>query len=477
MPEVITHLPDSDSQMNLLQLLFSSFLMGLITTSGVLANVAEDSSLPNIILIMAEDIGNDLGCYGTDGVKTPTLDSLSKGGIRYTRFYTNSPICSPSRTAIMLGMYPTSCNGHNHRSSVTAKAGIHYLTHFLRRAGYVNLLGSKVLERKSRKTDINVRLEEPMFDKSRSEPSKPFFQQIQLQVTHRQANDSRWQDLRAAKADPVKTNEILIPPYLPDTPEVRLDWATYLDQIEQADKETNQIIKDLARRGQLENSIIIWMGDNGRCQIRGKGYLYEDGIRCPLLIWGKGIEKGKVIDDLVSGVDLTATILALAGIQLPDQMQGQAFLSNPNYHAKDYVYAARDRWDEISDCSRVVIGKRFKYIRNFMPTVPFDAGQKYLDTDNVRPLLPILRRMHEAGKLNDSQSYFFRAEKEPEQLYDLDSDPWELDNLANSSEHQVIKERLKVRLFDWIRSINDHGLEQLSDGTWRPILDQQKSQL
>jgi len=187
-----------------------------------------------------------------------------------------------------------------------------------------------------------------------------------------------------------------------------------------------------------------------------------------LIIWGKGIEQGKVVDDLVSGIDLTATILALAGIDHPAQMQGQAFLSNPEYQTNDYVFCARDRWDEIVDCSRVVVGERYKYIYNFMPEVPFDAGQKYLDTDNVRPILPLLREMHKEGKLTPEQAYFFRPQKEIEQLYDLDVDPWELNNLATSSEHQNTKEELQGKLFQWIGSASDHGLEKTPGGTWKP---------
>ncbi|MCP4885466.1 MAG: sulfatase [Planctomycetaceae bacterium] len=458
--------------MKRLQLVFTALLGATMALSSESIITAQDSDRPNIVLIMAEDIGNDLACYGTKGVKTPILDKLANSGIRYTRFYTNSPICSPSRTALMLGMYQTSSNGHNHRSKVEGAPGLHYLTHYLRQAGYVNRLGSKVIKRKSGKTDINVQLKERMFDKAKPKPGQPFFQQIQLQVTHRQANDSRWQDLRASKVNPVKTAEIEIPPYLPDTPEVRLDWATYLDQIEQADLETGQILTDLKKKAELENSIIIWIGDNGRCQIRGKGYLYEDGIRCPLIIFGKGIERGKVVSDLVSGIDLTATILALAGIDLPPQMQGQAFLSNPDYQTKDYVFCARDRWDEIVDCSRVIVGKRYKYIYNFMPEVPFDAGQKYLDADNVRPLLPLLRKMHKQGNLTPEQAYFFRPRKEIEQFYDLDADPWELDNLAASSTHQEKKAELREKLFQWIGSANDQGLEKATTGSWKPKLEE-----
>ncbi len=443
-----------------------TLLFGFVSVTSVVH--AADSPKPNIVLFMAEDIGNDLSCYGTKGVRTPTVDRLAEEGIRYNRFYTNSPICSPSRTSIMLGMYQTSSGGHHHRSSVNGAEGLHYLTHYLREAGYASLVGSKLIETKSGKTDINVKLGEALFDKGNPKPGQPFFQQIQLQVTHRQSGDPRWQELRANKKEPVDVTEVEIPPYLPDTPEVRLDWATYLDQMEQADADTATIIADLERRGVLENTILIWIGDNGRCQIRGKGYLYEDGIKCPLIVWGKGIEGGEVVEDLVSGVDLTATILALAGIEKPSQMQGQAFLANPDYEAKDFVFSARDRWDEITDCSRTIVGPRYKYIYNFMPEVPFDARQAYLDKDNVRPILPLLRTMHQAGELNPDQAYFFQPEKEIEQLYDLSEDPFELHNLATDPEHRSVKKELNSRLFQWIESSGDRGLEKDANGTWMP---------
>jgi len=446
------------------------FTAAIATATAIATQSFADAKKPNILFIMAEDIGNDLACYGTQGVKTPTLDRLAAEGIRYTRFYTNSPICSPSRTSLMMGMYQTSSGGHHHRSSVKGASGLHYMTHYLRQAGYVCLNGSKIIKRKSSKTDINVKLKEQLFDKpSKRKPGQPFFHQVQLQVTHRQAGNPRWQDLRKNSAHPVDAADVEIPPYLPDTPEVRLDWATYLDQIEQADLETKQLMDDLEKRGELDNTIIIWIGDNGRCQIRGKGYLYEDGIRCPLIIWGKGIEGGKVVDDLVANIDLTATQLALAGVEKPAHMQGQAFLSNPGYQPNRHIFAARDRWDEIMDCSRTVVGKRYKYIRNFMPEVPYDAGQAYLDKPNVRPLLPLLREMNQDGRLTPEQAYFFNPKKENEQLFDLEKDPWELNNLADSPEHQKIKASLKGELFEWIERSGDKGLEKDSQGNWKPV--------
>ena len=448
----------------LLEMLCTAVLLSL----GAVAVNAQSLEKPNIVLIMAEDIGNDLACYGHKGVKTPTLDRMAAEGIKYNRFYTNSPICSPSRSSLMMGMYPTSCGAHNHRSTVKPhRDGLHYMTHYLRKAGYACILGTKAINWKNSKLDINLKLNEPIFDKNGTiKLGQPFFQEIQLQVTHRQADSDRWEKLRKTKKNPVKTADVEIPPYLPDTPEVRHDWAVYLDQMEEADNQTQAIIDDLKKQKILDDTIIIWIGDNGRCQIRGKGYLYEDGIRCPLIICGKGIEKGKVVDDLVSGIDLTATILALAGAEQPAFMQGQAFLNNPNYTPQKYIFSARDRWDEIADCSRTLVGKRYKYIYNFMPEVPYDAGQAYLDIIEVRPILPLLRQMYKEGKLTPEQAYFFKPAKEVEQLFDLENDPFELNNLANSPEHQEIRKTLNQELFKKIISTKDLGVHKDDSGKW-----------
>lgn len=433
--------------------------MGLAADTG-------KAGKPNIVLLMAEDIGNDLACYGHPGVKTPTLDALAAKGIRYNRFYTNSPICSPSRTSLMFGLYQTTCGGHNHRSRVKLKdPAWKYMTHYLHEAGYSCLLGSDLVMDNGAKTDLNIKIGNPF---PKRPAGAPFFQQIQLKVTHRDAGSDRWQELRKASDHPVRLEDVEIPPYLPDVPEVREDWATYLDQIQGADRETRKVLDDLKKRGVLENTVVIWIGDNGRCQIRGKGYLFEDGIRCPLIIAGKGIDEGKVVDDLVSGIDLTATILALAGIEKPSHMQGQAFLNNPEYKPKEYIFAARDRWDEIVDCSRTIVGKRFKYIRNFMPEIPYDAHHQYLDIPLVRPILPLLRKMNEEGKLTPEQAYFFRPKKDEEQFYDLEKDPFELNNLADSPEYKEQKEILKTQLSTWIEETRDKGLRKGSDGQWVP---------
>ncbi|MCP4271637.1 MAG: sulfatase [Gammaproteobacteria bacterium] len=428
---------------------------------------------PNIVLLMAEDIGIDLPSYGTKGLQTPNLDRLAKNGTQFNRFYTNSPICSTSRTSLMTGMYQTSIGGHHHRDKTNVlPKHVKPITHYLRQAGYSVILGNELVFKAGRKLDLNFQTDKknPLFDKKKKvKAGKPFFMQIQLKMTHR-ATDDTWQKVRKASKHPVALSDVEVPPYLPDHPDVRLDIATYYDTLEYIDNEIALLQQQLKAQGVLDNTIIIFMGDNGRCQVRGKSYLFEDGIHVPLIVAGPGIAANQINNDMTDGIDLTASILHLAGVQVPKHMQGQPLLNNPDYQAKDAIFAARDRHDEIVDNSRTVVEKRYKYIANFMPQVPWDARMAYYDLPTVRPILPLLRELHAAGKLNADQTYFFAKTKPAEQLYDLENDPWELNNLADSAAHQKIKTRLVKKLDQWIESSNDHGLSKDANGDWQPVL-------
>jgi N-sulfoglucosamine sulfohydrolase len=434
---------------------------------------SQSKAQPNIVLLMAEDIGIDLPSYGAKALQTPNLDKLAKNGIQFNRFYTNSPICSTSRTSLMTGMYQTSMGGHHHRDKTNVLPDhVKPITHYLRQEGYSVLLGNELVYTAGRKLDLNFKTDKknPVFDKKKKiEAGKPFFMQIQLKMTHR-AMDDTWQKVRKASKHPVSLSDVEVPPYLPDHPEVRLDIATYYDTLEYIDNEIGLVQQQLKAKGVLDNTIIIFMGDNGRCQVRGKSYLFEDGIHVPLIVAGPGISANQINNDMTDGIDLTASILHLAGVQVPEHMQGQPLLNNPNYQAKDAIYAARDRHDEIVDNSRTVVEKRYKYIANFMPQVPWDARMAYYDLPTVRPILPLLRELHTQGKLNADQAYFFAKTKPREQLYDLDNDPWELHNLADSAAHQKIKARLVKKLNQWIESSNDHGLSKDANGDWQPVL-------
>ncbi len=421
------------------------------------------SAKPNIVWIMAEDIGADLACYGTKGLQTPNLDKMAQEGLRLTRAYTTNPICSPSRSSMMTGMHQNSIDTHNHRShrgdGYKLPNDMETLTYLLRQAGYYVSNGNGY----NNKTDLNFNLrnrQKPLFDSKNwknRQPGQPFYGQITLYKTHRNNTSNNWENIRANSTDPVDPAKVEVPPYLPDRQEVRYDWALYLDQMEHVDGQVGAIIKRLADEGELDNTMVIFIGDNGRCQIRGKGYLYEDGIHVPAIIRYPGkVSPGTESDELVPMIDMVAQILHEAGVTLPSYMQGRPFLES-SVPDREFVFAARDRWDEIMDKSRTVIGKRFKLIRNDMALVPYDANQGYLNNSGVRPILPLLRTMAANGQLNAVQAQFFKPQKPNIQLFDLENDPWEITNLADNPAHKDLVDSLMKKLTQWEHEANDRG--------------------
>jgi arylsulfatase A-like enzyme len=394
---------------------------------------------PNIVWLMAENMSTDLECYGMPGVKTPVLNKLAEEGVLFTRCYTTSPVCSPSRSAMMTGVHQNKINAQHHRSNrdLPLTGEVKPFTYWLRNAGYTCVLGSDQIFLNDRKTDCNFKYtplgnydgitQFGLFDLNDTLPAKgkPFFVQIQLNSTHRgDWYDSLYYDAKK----PVKPEEVTLPPYLADDPLMRLDWAKYQEMIEYSDYEVGRIIKDLKKKGLYENTIIIYAGDNGRDHIRGIGYLYEAGIHVPMIIhWPKKLAPA-VRTDLVSNPDITATILAFAGIEIPDYMTGKD-LFDKDFH-RDYVYSTRDVWDELFECSRSITELKFKYIRNDNILDPYDRKQAWLEF--VFPGIHVMRKWKVEGKLNEDQQKFMADTKPAEELYDLENDPLELNNLVGN---------------------------------------------
>jgi N-sulfoglucosamine sulfohydrolase len=409
---------------------------------GLAATIAqaEAKERPNIIWLMAEDISNDLECYGTKGVKTPVLNSLAAEGLMFTNCISSNPICSPNRSSMMTGVHQSKINAHNHRSNVNIPLNEPYkpFTFWLREAGYTCVLGSEFVMRNGRKTDCNFKhtptgaydgiTKFGLFDKQDvvTPLDQPFFQQIQLVATHR---GDWWDQVREESKHPVNVNKIELPPFIADHPVTRLDWAKYLDQMEYIDNEISVIIQDLKKKGIYDNTIIIFIGDNGRCNIRGKGFLHDSGLRVPLIVHWPAKLKPQLRNDLVSTTDITATILDFAGIPIPDYMTGKSFIQ-PDFH-HEYIYSTRDRWDEIPEKSRSLTGLQYKYIRNDEYSVPHDRYMGY--TEFYRPALHIMRKLNMEGKLSEAEKVFFIDVKPMEELYDLQKDPFELNNLANDA--------------------------------------------
>jgi len=412
---------------------------------------------PNIIWLMAEDISTDLECYGMQAVKTPNLNKMAEDGVKFENCFVTNPICSPSRSSMMVGAHQVKINAHHHRSNrnVPLNSNFKPFTFWLRQAGYTCILGHHGVMKKGRKIDVNFKHKAlgdwngttkfGLFDKfDRFEvEDQPFFAQIQLVVTHR---GDWWNSVREQSAHPVNPDSVVMPPYMADHPTIRMDWARYLDQIEYMDAEVGMIFQELEEKEMADNTIVIFIGDNGRCNIWGKGYLHDPGLRIPLLIHNPlANANGDVRTDVVSSTDITASILAMAGIDVPEYMTGQDLFDED--FDREEVYAARDLWDEVEEKSRCITTDRWKYIRNDMPEVPFDAHQAYLEF--YRPAVHVMRLLNAEGKLNADEKAFFEPTKEKEELYDLLNDPHELINLADDLNYKLVLEQMRQRTLDY----------------------------
>lgn len=403
------------------------------------------SQRPNILWIVTDDMGPELGCYGTPQMRTPNIDQLAREGVRFKHCFTTAPVCSPSRSALMTAMYQTTINAHDHRSMVTLPAGVKTIAELFREKGYFtcNLLNGK--------TDFNFKIQHP-FDGAQFEELKgnqPFFAEYQIHQPHR----GSWGPAKQELDYHVDPNKVELPPYYPDHPVTRKDWAGYLDAIDYLDGKVGKILARLEEEGLAKNTIVFFFGDNGRCHVRDKQWLYEGGLRIPLIVrWPGNIKSNTVRDDLVSAIDISATSLHLAGVKLPRTIQGQVVLGSDAKERK-YVFGARDRCDETVDRIRSVRDDRYKYIRNFMPERPYTQKNNY--KERQYPVLALMKELHTQGKLTPEQELFMAPRKPEEEFYDLKNDPHELHNLAGDPSQQKRIKNLRKVLAAWMKECDD----------------------
>lgn len=442
---------------------------------------------PNILWLIAEDFGQHLGCYGTKEVLTPTLDRLATEGVRYTHMY-NGMVCSVSRSAFMTGMYATTIGAQNHRTAnkQPLPEGVKPLTEWLRDAGYFTANVVEMPEsfgfKGSPKTDWNFQMPAKPFDSAQWTDLKshqPFYAQVNFHETHRENHAPK-------KADPAKVE---IPPYYPDHPIVRQDWAEYLDAASELDRKIGTILAQLEKEGLADNTIIVFFGDNGQAHVRGKQFCYEESFLVPMIIrWPKNFpapahyKPGMVDARFLQGIDLAPTMLAAAaGQPKPAKMQGKVFLGDRTEPDQQYTFGHRDRCDMTVMRIRAVRDARYRYIHNFTPWVPFLAFNEY--KEKQYPVWSLLPKLYAEGKLTPAQAAMCQPTQPEEELYDMDADPYELTNLAKSTkaEHQAALKKLRGVLDQWIVDTNDQGrkmetLEQLqatearfwAPRDWRP---------
>jgi len=411
---------------------------------------------------VVEDMSAHFSCYGEKAVSTPVVDGLAKNGTRFSKAFVTGPICSISRSAMITGMYQTAIGAQHHRSGrgtekIQLPTGVVPVPVLFQQAGYYTSNGSFPQIARG-KTDYNFEFSQTIYDGSdwsKRKDGQPFFAQVQIHGG-KYREGKNWDNIvQRELGRPTDPNSPLLklPPYYPDDPVIRSDWARYLDTVRYTDKIVGQVIERLKTEKQLENTVLFFWTDHGISHARGKQFLYEEGIHVPLVISGKGIPKDQIRNDLVSHIDIAATSLSLAGVPVPEWMQGKNILAK-DYKKREYIFAARDRADETVDHIRCARSSKFKYIRNYLNQRPHLQPNAYKDGKEI---LVQLRKLHEQKKLNDIQELIFKPVRAPEELYDLEKDPWEIHNLAGDPAFARQLEQHRKALKDWEIQSNDTG--------------------
>lgn len=422
----------------------------------------------NVILLMGEDTGRHLGCYGDPCGQTPNLDRLAAEGTRYTNAIGTAPVCAPSRSSVITCRYPWSLGTHHMRCRLIHPPRL--FTQDLRDAGYyVNWYS---------KTDFNFEPPLSLADDRRpwlddlrrgTLPDKPFFLYQNFGVTHEStmwlpehvtpsdfcAGEERRAHAHLLRGRPIRPADVPVPPYLPDTPEVRDDLVRYYESLVILDHQVGQVLEALRQSPYAQNTIVIYMTDHGRGLPREKRWCYDAGVHMPLIVQGPGIERGAVCEELVNWVDIGPTVMSLAGLPTPDSYQGQAFLGQHRREPRRYAFAGRDRMDEAFDRVRAVRDERWHYIRNFYPDLPYAQRIQYMERMQT---MCAMRQLHASGELIGPAAAWMAERKPVEELYDTWADPHTIHNLADQPEHAATLARMRDALTDFLAQEGDLGL-------------------
>jgi N-sulfoglucosamine sulfohydrolase len=463
-----------------------SVLLGLVVTTFAAAE------RPNILLVLSDDHSlPHLGAFGDANCQrlnlTPNLDAFAAEGMRFNRAYTASPQCAPSRTSIFAGRSPIGISAT--RFAQPARPGTPLVSDLLRAAGYwVGLDGRhQHLDGRNRdaphitETLVELGMRGPEFESrfdhfvsganTKGEAlakvpgmfgaaldevpaGTPFFLYFGFNQPHR-----KWGDDHAG-IDPAK---LKLPPDWPDLPEVRLDYARFLAEVRDLDTGFGSIMEVLEQRGLAENTLVIFMGDNGEALLRGKGTLLSRGLNVPLLVrWPGKVKPGTVSDALISGIDLAPTMLKAAGVAIDAGMTGRDFLAllqGQPFAERTEIFGERGwhfgpitRTDGF-DLSRSVVSKRYNFIYNAIPErsyTPVDMATKNIAWDAMKVA-------HEAGGLTAlHERLYFQNPRPIFELYDLENDPFELTNLAGQPAMKAIEQTLRERLDRWMVREGDY---------------------
>ena len=442
----------------------------LIAFPAIISCGSGNNIKPNIVWLVAEDQSQYFfPFYGDNSVTLPNISQLLENGIVYDGMNSPYPVCAPARSAIITGMYPNSIGTGNMRAyhynrtvrtdnesilgfpyySSKLAEQIKPFTQILRENGYYTTNNSKM--------DYNFKLREDAWDESSKEASwekrkkdQPFFSVFNFGVTH---ESQIWlRDKQELKVDP---NDLSVPPFFPNDSLTRHALAVNYSNLVEMDKQMGEIIDKLKDQGLYENTYIFFYSDHGGPFPRHKRAIYDTGSKVPLVIkFPKRIKvKEKRNYDFLNFIDFAPTILSIVGLEIPKVYQGIAFLgSKKSKNKRNYSYSASDRFDEVTDRIRAVKTKKYKYIRNYDTNKPHALNNSYR---TQMALMRHLTALNESNLLSAEQKLWFNVPKNLEEFYDLENDPFELNNLIGEKKYSKEIKNLRIQLDNWIDQIND----------------------
>ncbi len=445
------------SMMSLLR--FVSYLSVLVAVAGP----AIAAERPNVVWLVSEDNSiHYMKLFNEHGAQTPRIAELATHGLIYDHAFSNAPVCSVARTTLATGCYGPRIGTQFHRRSVEVPMpdGVRMFPEYLRNAGYYTA--------NNRKTDYNATAGKDVWDDSSAKATwrdrkgdQPFFYMESFAVCHESSLHFTRRNMASekTKTDP---ESVFIAPYHPDTPTFRYTYARYHDRMMEMDRQIGNVVDQLSADGLLEDTFIFYFGDHGGVLPRGKGFAYESGLHVPLVVrvpqkWKQLVdaEIGSRQQGFVSFIDFGPTVLNLAGVEIPMGVDGRPFLGNgitkSDVDARDEAFGYADRFDEKYDLVRTLRKGRFEYVRNYQPFNPDGLQNNY----RYKMLAyEEWRDQYKAGKLNEAQSQFFRP-RTAEQLFDIESDPYEVTDLSTDPKYSDILKTMRQRLSDKVKSLPD----------------------
>ena len=435
--------------------------------------------LPNFVLIIADDLAwDDSSPYGRDSIMTPNIQRLADQGMRFDNAFLTISSCSPSRASIITGRYPHNTDAEELHWPVpaeqitfveklkekgywTAAAGKWHLGDAMRdRFNEVREVDTSGFQLPSGVIGKTGKFKETLQGEAQSgcadwvplmesrPKDQPFFLWLAALDPHRPYHEGILEV-------PARPEEVKLPPYLPDTPAIRADYRLYYDEITRLDKYVGKVMDTLESQGVVENTMVIFISDNGRPFPRDKTTLYDSGIKTPWIVrWPRTVLPGTTCPRLVSSIDIAPTVLHLAGIQdIGPTFQGRDFsplLTHPEKPIREYVYAEKN-WHDYEDDSRAVRNERYKYIRNYYNDLPLTPP-----ADVVRsPCFVELLRLDKLKQLPSYQRSCLIAPRPLEELYDTKTDPYELVNLVDDKRYVSLLRSMRVALVAWEKRTED----------------------